>query len=124
MYADRAPSALTWYQDRPALSLSLIEATGASTEACILDVGSGASTLVDYLLQSGYRHVGVLDVSPAAFASVRQRLGARAADVEWFVGDVTEWVSPHPWDVWHDRALFHFLTDSSATAAAQGLDDA
>ena len=76
----------------------------------MLDVGGGAAALVERMLDLGYRP-GVLDVSGEAVARSRARLGTRAADVEWYVADVTGWEPPHPWDLWHDRAVLHFLTD-------------
>jgi SAM-dependent methyltransferase len=89
----------------------MIEAAGLEPGASILDVGGGATHLVDHLLDAGYRHVGVLDIAPEALALARDRLGDRAAAVEWFASDVLVFESPHPWDLWHDRAAFHFLTD-------------
>lgn len=101
---------VSWFQSRPAESLRFIEAAALDKSATILDVGGGTSTLVDSLLDLGYVHLGVLDVSPRAIAVSRERLGSRADAVEWYVGDVTHFRSPHPWDLWHDRAVFHFLT--------------
>lgn len=103
------PTQVSWFQSRPAESLRLIEAAELDKSAAILDVGGGTSTLVDSLLEIGYTHLGVLDVSPRAITLSRERLGSRADVVEWYVGDVTHFRSPHPWDLWHDRAVFHFL---------------
>jgi trans-aconitate methyltransferase len=89
----------------------MIESAGLGPEARILDVGGGATHLVDHLVEAGYRQVGVLDVAAEALSRSRQRLGDRAADVEWYASDVLAFESPHPWDLWHDRAAFHFLTD-------------
>jgi hypothetical protein len=77
----------------------------------VIDVGGGASHLVDWLVERGYR-AGVLDISDEPLKIVRKRLSNAAARVEWFVADVTEFISPHEWDVWHDRAVFHFLMDA------------
>ncbi len=112
VYGSKSPEEVSWYQRRPTVSLDLIQATGVPQAARILDVGGGASTLADHLLDAGYGRLGVLDVAEAALAQARRRLGARADAVEWFVSDVTTFVSPHPWDVWHDRAVFHFLVDA------------
>lgn len=109
VYTTKPPDTVSWYQAVPRLSLDLIREC-AAPPATVLDVGGGASYLVDHLLAAGYR-VGVLDISQAALAITRARLGARADDVAWFVGDVTEFASNNAWDVWHDRAVFHFLTD-------------
>jgi len=102
---------VSWFQSRPEESLRFIESAGLDTAAPILDVGGGTSTLVDALLDLGYVHLGVLDVSARAIAVSRERLGTLADTVEWYVGDVLDFRSPHPWDLWHDRAAFHFLTE-------------
>lgn len=111
VYKTKDPKHVSWYQPRPVASLRMIEAAGLEPGASILDVGGGATHLVDHLLDAGYRHVGVLDIAPEALALARDRLGDRAAAVEWFASDVLVFESPHPWDLWHDRAAFHFLTD-------------
>lgn len=113
IYRARRSDLLSWYQVRPTLSLELIEGTGAGTDARILDVGGGASVLVDFLLDLGHRHLGVLDIAPDALRVSQERLGERSAEVEWLVSDVLKYRSARPWDVWHDRALFHFLTDEN-----------
>ena len=104
------PKRVSWFQARPDASLRFIEAADLPRTASILDVGGGASSLVDSLLDDGYGHIGVLDLSAHAIALSRERLGDRADSVEWYVGDVTSFRSPHPWDLWHDRAVLHFLT--------------
>ncbi len=111
VYGDRGEAELSWFQDRPDVSLRLIDAAALDPDSRIIDVGGGASRLVDCLLDRGYRHLGVLDVSAFALELTQARLGSRAKQVEWFVTDLTEFRSPHPWDLWHDRAVFHFLTD-------------
>ncbi|HEX8385604.1 MAG TPA: class I SAM-dependent methyltransferase, partial [Rubricoccaceae bacterium] len=100
----------------PASSVRMVEAAGLGPSARVLDVGGGASSLVDALLDGGYTHVGVLDVAPEALDVARARLGGRAGLVEWFASDVLSFETPHPWDVWHDRAVFHFLTDPADQA--------
>ena len=102
---------VSWYQSRPATSLQLIEACGVGKQEGIIDVGGGASVLVDFLLDAGFTRLAVLDISAAALAHAKERLGARACDVEWFEADVTGFTSPHCFNLWHDRAVFHFLTD-------------
>ena len=112
IYRTRAPTEVSWFQPDPALSLRLITEAAPSRDAVILDVGGGASTLVDGLLGLGYRHLGVLDLSAAALAHVRARLGPRAAQVTWYEADILSVQLPAAGiDVWHDRAVFHFLTD-------------
>lgn len=112
IYRTKAPHALSWHQERPELSLRLIEHTGVGRGAAIIDVGGGASVLVDHLLELGYSRVAVLDISSAALDHARQRLGKRATMVQWIVADVTGFAAPHRFAVWHDRAVFHFLTAS------------
>ncbi|MDZ4405342.1 class I SAM-dependent methyltransferase [Prosthecobacter sp.] len=113
VYTTKAPDDVSWHQVRPEVSLGLIERTGISKDAGIIDVGGGASTLVDHLLEAGYSRLAVLDISHAALEHSRTRLREKAALVEWLVADVTEFVPPHSFALWHDRAVFHFLTDAA-----------
>lgn len=110
VWRQRSPEEASWHQPRPRTSLRLLRGAGLPARARVLDVGGGASTLVDHLLDLGFRP-GVLDVSPAALDRARVRLGERAGEVEWFAADVTAFRSPHPWEAWHDRAALHFLVD-------------
>jgi 2-polyprenyl-3-methyl-5-hydroxy-6-metoxy-1,4-benzoquinol methylase len=110
IYETFAPTELSWYQEHLRLSLALIHSTGASTAAQIIDVGGGTSSLVDALLAEGYQHVTVLDIAGRALELARQRLGSRAAAVTWVEADITTVDLPRQgYDVWHDRAVFHFL---------------
>ena len=111
IYVKKMPAEVSWYQETPEPSLALIHATGVEASAGIIDVGGGASTLVDHLLSEGFHHVSVLDVAAASQESARRRLGAAADSIDWVVEDVTKWRPPAPFDLWHDRAAFHFLTD-------------
>jgi len=111
VYGSKSPQQVSWYQDTPESSLELIAHTGAGPEAAVIDVGGGASLLVDHLLDAGYRDLTVLDVSERALELARSRLGQRANDVAWIHADVTAVELDHHYDVWHDRAVFHFLTD-------------
>jgi hypothetical protein len=111
VYQTKAPDDVSWYQPRPDLSLALITATGVPKHSGIIDVGGGASTLVDCLLDADYSSLAVLDISGAALKHSRARLGDRATAVEWFETEVTSFAPPHRFTVWHDRAAFHFLTD-------------
>lgn len=115
-YRERGTANVSWYQPEPALSLELLERAGLPERARVLDVGGGTSRLADRLLERGCR-VGVLELSGAALDEMRARLGVRAGEVEWFHGDVRTFESPHPWDAWHDRAVFHFLTEPADRAA-------
>ncbi len=111
VYRNRDETEVSWFQSQPTVSLRLIDAASLDQDTRIIDVGGGVSRLVDHLLERGYRHLGVLDMSPFALELARARLGPRAEGVEWFATDIAEFRSPHPWDLWHDRAVFHFLTD-------------
>jgi 2-polyprenyl-3-methyl-5-hydroxy-6-metoxy-1,4-benzoquinol methylase len=116
IHADRDPAVVSWYQAHPEHSLSLIDDTGIGSAARILDVGGGASTLIDHLLSAGYRNLTVLDIAAISIERARLRLGERARQVNWLVGDVTNFTSAQPFDVWHDRAVFHFLTNEQDRA--------
>ncbi len=110
VYGTRPTDSVSWYQPHADRSLRLIEQAGIGVEAAIIDVGGGASTLVDGLLARGFRNITVLDLSDAALQAARQRLGQRASAVQWRVADVTTAELPrHGYDLWHDRAVFHFL---------------
>jgi trans-aconitate methyltransferase len=111
VYATKGEDEVSWFQNKPGLSLELIRSTGATADWSVIDIGGGASRLVDALLDEGFTSLAVLDLSSAALAAARARLGARAEQVEWIAADVTTWTPPRQYDVWHDRAAFHFLTD-------------
>jgi len=110
VYAAKGESEVSWFQVEPALSLELIRAV-CPARGRVIDVGGGASVLVDRLLNSGFEHVAVLDVSRSALDKARARLGERADAVRWIEADVTMAEDLGEFDVWHDRAVFHFLTD-------------
>jgi SAM-dependent methyltransferase len=115
VYTTKPTDGVSWFQEHAELSLRLIRETGVS--GSIIDVGGGASTLVDDLLNEGYRDPTVLDVSGAALAAARKRLGKRAESVSWIEADIlAAELPPRAYDVWHDRAVFHFLTEPSARA--------
>ena len=103
---------VSWYEPNPTSSLSLIAQTHASSGAKIIDVGGGASTLVDHLLDAGFTDLTVLDVAASALRRAQERLGTRGATVTWLEADVLACELPeHSFDLWHDRAVFHFLTN-------------
>src|SRR5262245_16293582 len=110
VYETKGTHDVSWYQSRPDLSLALIAASGVSKDAGIIDVGGGASALVDCLLDDSYSRLAVLDLSGVALSHSRSRLGPRATAVEWFEADVTSFIPPHLFGLWHDRAVLHFLT--------------
>jgi trans-aconitate methyltransferase len=111
VWASKQADEVSWFQPKPAVSLRLIESLGLRKDAGVVDVGGGASTLVDCLLERGWHHVAVLDVSEAALDQAAERLGPLGDDVAWIESDILEWRPvPGLFDVWHDRAVFHFLT--------------
>ena len=111
-YTAKPSTEVSWFQVRPDLSLDLIQKTGTALGASIVDVGGGASTLVDCLLDAGRTSVTVLDVAEPALAVAKSRLRDRAKQVDWIVADITKWVpTERAYDIWHDRAVLHFLTN-------------
>jgi trans-aconitate methyltransferase len=117
VYTTKGESEVSWFQQSPAPSLELIMQVGAVSTSAIIDVGGGASRLVDSLVEQGFEDVTVLDLSGAALAAAKSRLGASAERVSWIVADATTWEPARTYDIWHDRAAFHFLTDASDRAA-------
>jgi len=117
VYRTKSENEVSWFQTRPDISLDLIKATGVKPGESIIDIGGGASRLVDALLDERFRAITVLDLSEASLAMTKARLGARASAVHWVVADVTTWRSSRTFDVWHDRAAFHFLTEPKDRAA-------
>lgn len=114
IYSTRTADSLSWFQEHADLSVRLIRNTGLGKDAAIMDVGGGASTLVNDLVAEGYTDVTVLDLSSAALTVAKKRLGRHAGDVHWMEGDITRTKLPtYRFDIWHDRAVFHFLTDSA-----------
>ncbi|ALS64544.1 class I SAM-dependent methyltransferase [Pandoraea apista] len=114
VYSTKAPTHVSWFQEHANQSVELIAQAQIEKGAEIIDVGGGASTLVDDLLSRGYRHLTVLDLSDAALAVARDRLGAGGDSVSWIADDITRVELPvHQYDVWHDRAVFHFLTSDA-----------
>lgn len=118
IYTEKAPNAVSWYRPHLEKSLELIEQVAAARSAAIIDVGGGESTLVDDLLAGGYENITVLDISQAAIDANRKRLGKASERVRWLVADIAKAdLKDSAYDVWHDRAVFHFLTESSDRAA-------
>lgn len=117
IYSDREPAEISWYQAHPEYSLGLIGETDSGSGARIIDVGGGASTLVDHLIDTGYPNVTVLDISTTAILQARARLGDKSDQVTWLEGDIRDFSPDQPYDIWHDRAVFHFLTHAEDRAA-------
>jgi len=111
IYREKAPDAVSWYRPHLETSLALIERAAPERGVSIIDVGGGESTLVDDLLAHGYQNITVLDVSQTAIAVTKKRLGSAAEEVQWVTADIVNGeLAPNAYDVWHDRAVFHFLT--------------
>lgn len=118
VYQTKQPDAVSWFQEHATRSLELIRSVGPSLQANVVDVGGGASTLVDDLLSNGFHNVSVLDLSASALEIAHQRLGAAGDCVTWLAGDIcTVDLPDHAYDIWHDRAVFHFLTAPADRAA-------
>ncbi len=113
VYMSKAPDQVSWYQGEPTVSLDLIKNTGVAATSALIDVGGGASRLVDSLLDAGWTNLSVVDISAAALQYAGERLGKRAEGVNWIEADITKFDPPQRYSIWHDRALFHFLTDPS-----------
>ena len=111
VYTTEGENEVSWFQESPAISLELIAEVGATPTSAIIDVGGGASRLVDSLVGMGYRTVTVLDLCEVALSATQARLGDQAAQVRWIVADATTWEPTETYEVWHDRAAFHFLTE-------------
>lgn len=117
VYTTKAETTVSWYQAHPVRSLDLISSAAPAPAAAIIDIGGGASRLVDDLIARGYTDLTVLDVAEVALAKAKVRLGSDAGKVAWTVADITEWRPTRTYDVWHDRAVFHFLTKPAQQAA-------
>ncbi|MDT3685451.1 MAG: class I SAM-dependent methyltransferase [Pseudorhodoplanes sp.] len=116
-YEVKTGQEVSWHQDSPEPSLRLVTAAATSLASSIIDIGGGTSYLVDRLVQRGFRKVSVLDVSSAALAKAQARLGAQASVVDWIAADITIWTPTRLYDVWHDRATFHFMVTEADRSA-------
>lgn len=113
VYKTKPSDMVSWYQEVPSLSLDLIKSTKLKKDSPIIDVGGGASHLVDFLIKDGYTNISVLDLSSSALSIARQRLGVHSTQVNWIVADITQHEPGQKYSLWHDRAVFHFLTENS-----------
>ena len=113
VYSAKRATGVSWYQSEPRLSLELIRAVAPAAGGGIIDVGGGASVLVDRLLDLRFERIAVLDLAETALRQARSRLGVQAGRVEWIAADVTDIRGVGTFDVWHDRGVFHFLTDAA-----------
>jgi SAM-dependent methyltransferase len=110
VYETKTADQVSWTQEVPKTSLEFINSFGLDKSAKIIDIGGGDSNLVDFLLEQGYENISVLDISAKALERAKKRLGENAANVNWIVSDITEFTPETKFDIWHDRAAFHFLT--------------
>lgn len=113
VYSKKGENEVSWFQDSPAASLEAIGRLGAAPTSAIIDVGGGASRLVDNLLREGFEDITVLDLSAAALKAAQARLGDQATRIHWMIADATTWEPPRTYEIWHDRAAFHFLTEKA-----------
>lgn len=114
IYATKQPNEVSWTQIVPQTSLDMIAESALPKRASIIDIGGGDSNLVDFLLDAGYENITVLDISANALERAKSRLGDRAKLVKWIVSDVLDFKPDTTYDIWHDRAAFHFLTEQAA----------
>ena len=112
IYSTKQPHEVSWTQEKPKTSLDFIHSFNLPKQASIIDIGAGDSKFVDKLLEAGFEDITVLDISEHALQRAKKRLGDKASQVNWIVSDVTEFKTKKIFDVWHDRATFHFLTIS------------
>lgn len=117
VYQTKGETDVSWFEESATISLDLIHATGLDNQASVIDIGGGASRLVDALIDEGYSRLAVLDLSERSLALSRARLGSRGSSVDWIVADITTWRPGRTYDIWHDRAAFHFLTDKDDRGA-------
>ncbi len=117
VYATKGEKEVSWFQETPAPTLELLALIGATGRSAVIDIGGGASRLVDSLVSRGYEDVTVLDLSQAALTAAKARIEGKVDRVQWIVADVTTWEPSRTYDVWHDRAALHFLTASVEQAA-------
>jgi hypothetical protein len=117
VYTNKGENEVSWFQETPTPSLELIAQVGATPASAIIDIGGGASRLVDNLIDRGFEDVTVLDLSEASLETAIARLGSRATQAHWIIADSTVWEPLKAYDIWHDRAAFHFLTEDCDRAA-------
>ena len=113
VYATKAPDEVSWFEAEPEASIEALRRLHVEPGTSVIDIGAGASRLADALLDLGFTDITLLDIADSALDSSRVRLGARAGDVSWQVADVRQWQPDRRYDVWHDRAVFHFLTEAA-----------
>lgn len=121
VYQTKDTTKVGWFQPKPQISLNMISKTGISVESSILDVGGGDSLLVDRLLDMGFKDITILDISSSALEKAKERLGPSGSNIHWIVSDMLQFKPDRKFTLWHDRAVFHFLTDQNEREAYRGL---
>lgn len=116
IYQENNPDEVSWFQPKLAISLELIKSVEPRKDARIIDIGGGASTLMESLLADGYKNLSVLDISGNALAKIKERLKENASKIEWFETSILDFSNPGKFDLWHDRAVFHFLVSGNDRA--------
>ncbi len=119
VYQTKQPDEVSWTQDVPATSINLLQSSNLAKDAAIIDVGGGDSNFVDFLISEGYSDITVLDISEKALERAKSRLGKVAGRVTWIVSDINQYRPDKQFDFWHDRAVFHFLTEESEVSSYQ-----
>ena len=117
VYETKQPQEVSWTEEMPATSLAFVQSFNLGKNASIIDIGGGDSKLVDYLLEEGYSDITVLDISEKSLARAKKRLGERSEKVNWIVSDIKQFKPKRKYDLWHDRAAFHFLTTEEEVTA-------
>jgi len=117
VYDTKGEDGVSWYQSEPTMTRELLAATGVSRDRAVIDLGGGASVVVDHLLANSFTDISVLDVSRVALDRTQARLGSDAERVHWLHRDIFDWAPERRYDLWHDRAVFHFLTDQDERRA-------
>ncbi len=117
VYSQKAEAELSWHQDDPSVAIDLMKKAGLARHSSVIDIGAGTSRLMDSLLDLGIRDLSALDLSENALSASRHRLGARGQAVKWIVADITGWEPTRTYDIWHDRAVFHFLVNPTDQTA-------
>jgi ubiquinone/menaquinone biosynthesis C-methylase UbiE len=113
IYSTKEMNEVSWFEPKPEISLELIEELAIDKNAKIIDIGSGDSFLVDFLLDAGYKNISVLDISETALGKAKKRLSEKANQIKWIVADAATFIPDEKYDLWHDRAAFHFLTNQN-----------
>lgn len=117
VYSTKTEAELSWHQDDPSVTLELMRKAGLRSTSSVIDIGAGTSRLMDRLIGLGLSNLSALDLSQNALAATRARLGERGNSVKWIIGDITRWEPPQTYDIWHDRAVFHFLVSPADQSA-------